>query len=289
MERLVDALLSVASTETGNYESEATHPFLVKVEKLGVFPPTAIIETNSGLLLDAVRQLTDWLGVGIRSKQIQKIIPYGTCIAGNESGVVGGCVTDAGGETYLVTCQHVLGNGCGSQIHPAASNSGPDAALLHMSPCFPEADSHYVLASANAVPESTLEDWNRTKRGILLDGFPARRRRGVILNRVHSFPLQGRTQRFPHLQVVPLQRRILGGLLKWPLFTPYFSKEGDSGSWVFGENPADWLGMVVAGDPDFVCSYVVEPQPLMEYFTLVLGIGGVHAHLSAQRYVYGTA
>jgi hypothetical protein len=96
----------------------------------------------------------------------------------------------------------------------------------------------------------------------------ARRNQGVIRSRVSAFDLNGNLCRFPHLEVVPWN----SGLLRSTrLFDRPFSKEGESGSWVFETNSGGWLGMVVGGDTDYFATFVAEANPLVNYFECVLG------------------
>jgi hypothetical protein len=57
----------------------------------------------------------------------------------------------------------------------------------------------------------------------------------------------------------------LFGLLKLPLGNRYFSREGDSGSWVIENEMGIWFGMVIAGNDQGV-SYAAEGRPLLDYF-----------------------
>jgi hypothetical protein len=90
---------------------------------------------------------------------------------------------------------------------------------------------------------------------------------GFIHNQVHLLPpsVNGRAIRFPHLEIKPDVTRYLFGIIKKPFFNRYFSRPGDSGSWVIENGTGVWLGMVVSSD-GYDGTYVVEAAPLLDYF-----------------------
>jgi hypothetical protein len=45
----------------------------------------------------------------------------------------------------------------------------------------------------------------------------------------------------------------------------YFSREGDSGSWVIERATGIWFGMIIAGNDEGV-TYAAEGRPLLDYF-----------------------
>lgn len=290
IERLVDAIvvfkrqdaaLKQEQTKTASaedYPLVKLEPLDEKAEANGLFPWKAVIETSDPeYFRKRLAPLQGWLGIGVDLAPRREINLTGRCtVGGGLEGVVGGMVEDH--EPFLVTCAHVLSSECGSRVivgNPYASvpdgiKNEPDAALIEAStPCFTElkgsrkrkfscADEQIALRSVNS--RAKVFKFSPRKKG------PA----GLIYNQVAMFPASnsGPAYRFPHLEIRPDRTSYLFGILKYPI-SKYFSREGDSGSWVVEESLGIWFGIVI-GRSDYGSSYVAEGRPLLDFFELQL-------------------
>jgi len=290
IERLVDAIVVLkrreAALRVNNTETVSADDYpLVKLEPLGEgaeaqgkFPWKAVIETSDpDYFRRTLTPLNEWLGIGVDLAPRQKIKLTGRCQVGDGmDGVVGGMVEDH--ESFAVTCAHVLSSQCGSKViagnpyasAPAGVKNEPDAALISTTtPCFTElnggrkrkfscADDQIVLHSVNS--RSKVFKFSPRKKE------PA----GFIHNQVALLPPSngGSAYRFPHLEIRPDRTTYFFGTIPYPL-SKYFSREGDSGSWVVEESLGIWFGMVVGGT-EHGSSYAAEGRPLLDFFELQL-------------------
>jgi hypothetical protein len=271
-ERVVDTILASRRYLQGSFSSGLPlirlTCFESQLASRGLFPWKVVIETSQPEAdSSAILQASEWLGIGVDFAQRRRIRPFGRCeVLGGLNGVVGG-VLENGNEEYLMTCSHVLSLNCKSLVHHgtlAPRSNQPDAALIRRgNPCFKLSKKLIACLPAD---EDLLERIMLKKARIEKRHPDMRPRKGVIRSRVHSIPLNGNVLRFPHFEVLPWNSKLLRITR---IFDSPFSKEGDSGSWVFDVGSGNWLGMVIAGD-DYFTTFVAEALPLVDYFTDVL-------------------
>lgn len=291
-DRVVDAVVALARTGGPPFPFEERsfvfpYPYferypsvkLIHEEKvLGteLFPWSVIIETHfPQSYSEGLRPIADWLGIGIRFRPPSRVVLQGKCeIGSGMKGIVGGVLRGSRG-TLGMTCAHVLSPECKSVVCTCSPNNAgnqPDAALIGGSSrcprCFAMPDGGH---RCDVATEGEMRESRRRKQLVRKGRFS--RKRGYISCPVLEFESEGRTFRFPHIQIVPLTIPLLGRFSA--LFERAFSYEGDSGTWVFNEKTGQWLGMIVAGDPDQRVSYAAEAAPLLDYFRLRLGDPGL--------------
>ncbi len=281
-ERVVDAIITLRRTLltqedwgdeplfSGEFETYPTVKLIYEqhLEEFGLFPWTVLIETQfASFYSRRLRNFGDWLGIGIRFGRPSRAHMYGKCKMGSGSkGKVGGILQGSTGS-YGMTCAHVLSAECGSVVctlNPSSGDDQPDAALINTaSGCF-STPSHpkLCIAASEADVRKALIDKEPVRKG------QSSNKHGYLSCRVHEIPIDGKSFRFPHVQIVPPTIPLLGRFSS--ALVSAFSQEGDSGTWVFNDETSHWLGMVVAGDPDRELSYAIEPEPLLEYFRLRL-------------------
>jgi hypothetical protein len=237
------------------------------LERQGRFPWKVILETDHPqFYMEELRGIADWLGIGIDVAPGRRLRYLSRCTKGGVfDGLVGGTLA-GGGKEYAMTCSHVVSAACpGARFrgNPAVDSNQPDAVLLAegRQQCFklPSPAAPCTPATPQMIEQCIVEHILVHKRQ-----RHNTRKKGIVLSRVVGFPIDKIYYRFPHLQVVPLQISILGPFKS--VFQRAFSVEGHSGSWVFEERTAGWLGMIVAGDEDRKLSFVAEAQPLVNYF-----------------------
>ena len=206
------------------------------------------------------------MGISVAIGKPRKIKKHGSCKSGvGLEGLVGGSIRSQNVE-FSVTCSHVLSDTCQSKIfdwNPSIDEYAPDAALLNprnpcfalgskMMPCLTTSDSDVDAAIKN---RSLMHKRNPACNG----------RKGFIRNRATCFSIDGTLHRFPHLEIFP---DITGVETLLPIPKQPFSKSGNSGAWIFGDNTENWYGMVMGGDEYFLSTFAVEAGPLMDYFKL---------------------
>lgn len=217
-----------------------------------------------------------FLGIGVyvvylRTKASFRAFSRCAVGLGGLDGVVGGVVrsTTDHDRTYLVTCAHVIADGCGSLMYPPPppSPTAPDAVLLRPTGCFrhPDQQAQEVLPAGDA-DTARLQ----LSRAPLVMCHPDRRRsRGWLKYPVAAvIGPTGQLIRFPHYSVQPFRYRI--AFLRWPPFRPHFAGPGDSGSWVVEESTKLWLGMVVGGHDDHSDTLVADGRALVDYYSGLL-------------------
>jgi hypothetical protein len=220
-------------------------------------------------LRDAFVSATEFLGIGVYLRAESKFKAFSNCTAGNGGldGVVGGIVRSSTDRDHdhLVTCAHVIADGCHSLEHPTPPSPPevPDAVLLRPNPCFPG-----PRATAQQVFPTDDADTARlqlTRSPIFLVRSNGRQSRGWLKYPVGAVTgPTGQLVRFPHYSVQPFRYRI--GFLRWPPFHPHFARAGDSGSWVTEESTKLWVGMVDSGYDDHSDTLVADGRALLDYY-----------------------
>lgn len=284
-DRVVDAVVALRRTGQPAFPSAFEEPFFfgyseiypsvkllheAKLLETGRFPWSVLIETQFASWYSArLGKFADWFGIGIQFGPPSRVVLQGKCeIGSGMKGVVGGKLRGSRSSDLGMTCAHVLSPECGSVVctySPTNTGNQPDAALIaDRSPCFsmPDGTRPCTVATEAEVRET------RMSKQLVRKGRSSRKK-GYISCPVLELDSEGKTFRFPHIQIVPLTIPLLGRFSA--LFERAFSYEGDSGTWVFNDETGQWLGMIVAGDPDQRVSYAAEATPLLEYFRLRLG------------------
>jgi hypothetical protein len=286
-ERVVDAIVAHART-LGNGESPSgpsrtwrsnylgEYP-LVRIsshdDRLaseGLFPWKVIIETDAPSFVQAaLLEAREWFGIGVEIAPRRRIRLFGKCqIGAGLFGVAGGVLEDDR-TRYPMTCSHILSDQCRSVVirgSLARQSNQPDAALIRDgNPCFPLINE---LVNCTSASDSLIERMITSKTAVEKRHPDARRNQGVVRSRVSAFELNGNYCRFPHLEVIPWNSDFLRSTR---LFDRPFSKEGESGSWVFEVESDGWLGMVIGGDDDYFATFVAEAGALVNYFENTLG------------------
>jgi hypothetical protein len=209
-----------------------------------------------------------WIGAIAYPPRLQG---NGHCKAGQGGldGTVGGVLSSVQ-ESLGLSCMHVLSDGCRSLFWPQARPSGPftqdrpDAALISiLSPCFGNLSSPTRVDIVDASRLESMVDENTH----VVRRSPRGSRDGMVRDIVIAFSLNGGFKyRGPHLAVIPyLESRLR---LTLPIWDREFSREGDSGAWVFGEGDSGWIGMVIGGsDYPLTQSYVLPGCLLVDWFS----------------------
>lgn len=289
VERVVDAIVAsrrILGPERKLYD-QSPQPFSIeyplvrlsaydsRLDSRGLFPWKVVIESDRPLRdFQVISDMNDWLGIGVDLAPRRRVRLFGRCqMPGGLDGVVGGILHDGVAE-YAMTCSHVLAANCGSVFlrgNPTRESNQPDAALIRGSnPCFRLSD---LLVNCVSADEAFIEQSIQKKSTVEKRHPNVRQNKGVIRSRVSAFDLNGYLFRFPHLEVLPWNSK-LSRFTR--LFDRPFSKEGDSGSWVFDVASDRWLGMVVGGD-DYFTTFIAEAAPLVDYFDAAL-VNSVGAH-----------
>jgi hypothetical protein len=285
LERLTDLIILFKSNdkEAPNYPLITLEILKKSERKKGGSRWKAVIESdNINYYIDRLKQYQSWIGIAVEALEVSRfaITPTGKCQASNKQGCIGGYIKVNGME-FGMTCAHVLAPDCGSVVYSKGQNypfyhqrkiyHSPDAALISVnSPCFP-AQGHYKVSllpatvavyitaadSKTVLNKIPLTDWNK---------------KGYISNPGSLMPMvNGNAYRFPHMAIRLLQHRYFFGMLKWPIYSS-FSKEGDSGSWITNANRDVWYGMLIGKD-DLNISYVLQSEPLLDYFNYLIRPG----------------
>lgn len=240
-----------------------------------LFPWHVRIETSRPEIFDDFVELRQWFGVGISTRPPRPFELLGQCQAGpGLEGVVGGMLSDApSGLGYAVTCQHVLAPDCGSKVPWPPSpepNDGPDAELLNaQTPCFATPrgfGARPVRALGAAEVYSYISDRKRVTK--MQPGRQIARGRVAMLG--SAITIGDRCMRFPFALVKPHVRTYMFGTLTWPPVASAFSRPGDSGSWVYGESPDAWLGLLAGASPEDGSAVVLTASELLLYFERLL-------------------
>jgi hypothetical protein len=243
----------------------------------GLFPWRVVVcshETEN--IVKGLTPLTDWLGVGVDVDEPRVLSPLGRCHAGydGKDGLLGGIVQS--GDTYGVTCQHVISSTCNSlAVHQNTSpnsasisiTSIPDAVLLNsQNPCF-ESPPRESVAIVSAATTSWLE--RCMSRRIPVRQIHPRSQgsiAGVVKATVSASTIEQRVYRFPQIEVIPSLTSYFYGLITFPLVKRRFSYPGDSGAWIRDSESGSWIGMVTAGD-DRGSTYASDAGCLLDYFS----------------------
>jgi len=273
--RVIDAITCLRRSEQLD---EQDTPTSIRLEPLGsgsgvrgLYPWRVIIETTA---IDRIRSLLDplhdWLGIGIDFATPLPIFQYGRCEApGGSNGVVGGVLTTKMGS-YLVTCWHVLGSECGSQIWPPPrstpvqfTDSVPDAALLHTGgPC----SITNVSMSTRAVRCMEDREVRRANQGnskFIKSTERGRHRSRIDFPEVRYFKIGRHEYVGPHVLITTYFVRRFW--VYWPLFARRFSNQGESGTWVLDQQSGAWLGMIVGGyEPPLVGTILLSGHHLLD-------------------------
>jgi hypothetical protein len=172
----------------------------------------------------------------------------------------------------------------------ARHGSGPDALLIPAdSECLKESKClkldpaeldialpvHPSELDALAIPEKDVAGriikWKKVRR----EGGETRALPGIIFCPLASFTSTHESTRENEFKIVPMAQVMLYRnkyfwLIPWPMFRRYFSRPGDSGSWVISEHDKSWVGMVVAGDQRVKLSYVLRAPELINYLRMLI-------------------
>jgi hypothetical protein len=269
----------------------------------GQFPWVVVVGTNRPELVgEKLFALKDWLGIGIDIARPLNVQPYWACRETADSiGTIAGLlfrISSADSPNlrpiargaYALTCAHVAPK-CNCHVvaqrdkdkDKASRIDGPDALLIPSdSKCLmldtPEID---VLRPARpseidalARPEKAFAGrmWKLVRR----KGGESRALPGIILcplachTSTYESTGENEFKPVPMAQVVLYRLKYLFGLIPWPMFRRYFSRPGDSGSWVITEDEKSWVGMLTEGDTRANLSYVLRAPELIEYFGMLI-------------------
>jgi hypothetical protein len=194
---------------------------------------------------------------------------HGRCVAGSDGleGTVGGTIGEPGGEFYGVTCAHVLSSACIDRrwpLHPPDrefTQERPDVALIRLhQPCFVAKNGAPALDAAQADIELAVARGSKVGKLPPLDKV-----HGLVITAAASgFKLGPFFYRGPHFHVTPYFVRQFG--IVWPR-DKRFSKEGNSGCWIFDEETQQWLGMVIGGfEPPNTLSVGISSEFIRDAF-----------------------
>jgi hypothetical protein len=235
--------------------------------------------TDPDFFAERLPRYAGWLGVGVDVVRGGDVKPFGHCrVDGGMDGTVAGLVGNEHGHRLQLTCAHVLAEHCTcarwrANLPPGVLSDEPDAAVLDgTSSCFSPRTNDAV--SVPCATQDQLLELALGRTGVRRVGGRAFGTAGTVVGvsergRV-STPATyvyaigaGRMSRFPALSIVPRRSpltRLLGPFGRRP-----FSKNGDSGSWVFDPEHHRWVGMVVAGDTDSGYSVAVNALELTRH------------------------
>lgn len=268
----------------------------------GQFPWVVVVGTNlPELVAEKLLTLKDWLGIGIDIARPLTVQPYWACGKSDDSnGTIAGLLRISSlnesnshptvSTTYALTCAHVAPK-CDCHVIGEHNNNrdkegrinGIDALLIPTNSKCLKLDTAEidVLRTTRpseidtlAKPERHISGrkWNLVKR----KGGESRALPGIILcpfachTSVYQPTGESEFRAIPMAQVVLYQTKYFFGLIPWPMFRRYFSRPGDSGSWVLSENEESWVGMLTEGDKRAHLSYVLRAPELIEYLEMLV-------------------
>lgn len=263
-ERVIDALIVFQRHYLDRTPLPAVHVFPDSSD----FGWKIVLETDfPEKYKEYLLSLHDWFAIRIDVAPAKQIKPFGRCAEPfDKEGVAGGMFLEHSPQNtnrYRVTCSHVVAPACASVFlrSEGEGDQTPDVALIkETSRCFND-EKLSKFSSCHPASGIELEVLTKAKSKVTMKRG-RKRRAGYIASRVRGFPVGDRYYRFPHCMIFPYMPRIL---LALPFWRKPFSQGGDSGSWLFEEISGDWVGMLVAGDRSFLYSYVIEPEPLLDY------------------------
>jgi hypothetical protein len=238
------------------------------LKRRGIFPFLVEIESHEyELLREYFESIKDWLGIGIVVRE-----PFGENVlsrcefAGAAEGRVGGHIRFGAQEIQerLVTCSHVVSQQCIHSVYRSdlkAETIEPDVALLIPNgKCF---GRKFELSSVD--PVKTCDSSLILAGG--LQCLPGGKGRGVIFAIGMWAEYSGRVHKFPHFQIQP-RVKIWFDLVKWPPWRRYFSRPGESGSWVV--TGKSWLGLLVGANDFHRLSFAAISGPLLGFLLRVM-------------------
>lgn len=248
-------------------------PWHARINNLGRLPFRVKIKAPKHVpVASAFDGASDSLGVGVYVDGPAHLRPWGRCMVDSVGldGVVGGMMKTRDGESFSITCQHVLSGRCQSLIHSGGSNTGPDAALLHkQSECFefPSGGGRRVFPANTADIERYMS--RRYPHVSFAMWHPAcAAHKGWLRYPVSGTNHTGVFARYPLYSI--RRARWKFGPFRWPMRQHGFAGPGDSGSWVCEKTGDTWLGMVVCGNDDDHDTLAADAQYLVDYFSRVL-------------------
>lgn len=247
-----------------------------------LFPWRALISSRTPKVFTETFKrslIGSWIGVGVDVEYSEPPILHASCRwPGGMSGEIGGTLHFEGGNgaDWAVTCAHVVAHPtcCSARLVEDYQNevTAPDLALLETTECclpLPE-DLGAVDSFSFDSPELPVGEV------VYLNRARGKKVTGIIESHISGFT-HGPQQRPCYVPSFSIRRIKKMGIIPWPPFGK-FSEEGDSGTWVLGEDGSTWYGMVVSGIGSL--SYAHAPEPLLRS-ARKLSWGNVTAKVSA--------
>jgi len=227
-------------------------------------PVAEIGTTATGPIGQLVEQFASWLAVRVEVHfESLTIETFGSCQApGAGAGQIGGTIENAG-DTYFMTCDHVIAEACHSVLTERRptddSVNHPDIAILRKMSCFgPVESERTVVPQPSDALHPMLE--NRT----LVRFASAPKRTGHATKHCELFQADGRTYRLPCVEVETAA--VNRPILRMFGIGQMFARPGDSGSWIVQcSAPSILVGMLAAGDPTHRTSYVIHADFVREF------------------------